>query len=277
VRPTRLFVFDIETVVDDTLAAPLTGCDGGASLIEKRQAMTDYHLDVTEGKNPFPRQPFHRVVAISFLEAQITYNGNHESYTLTALRSGGKEDTGEADLVRGFFSHLSKPLARLVTFNGRTFDVPVLKYRAMKHGITAPWLYNAENKWENYQSRYASGWHADVLDMVSDFGASARVRLNEVCTALGFPGKFGLDGSMVEPYYDEGRLPEIRAYCETDVLNTYLVYLRVMQHRGVLKTDDYNHAIAEILSLIESSDKEHLKDFYQAWREASGDVFYLGG
>jgi hypothetical protein len=59
------------------------------------------------------------------------------------------------------------------------------------------------------------------------------------------------------------------------VLNTYLVYLRVMQHRGVLKTSAYNHAIAEVLSLIESSDKDHLKDFYHAWQQACGDVFYL--
>ena len=274
-KPQRLFVFDIETVVDDALAAALTGCDAGTSLSEKRQAIIDYHLAVTDGKNPFPRQPFHRVVAIGFLEAEITYDGPNESYTLTTLRSGGKEDATEKELVHGFFSHLSKPLPRLVTFNGRTFDVPVLKYRAMRHGIAAPWLYYTDNNWENYQSRNATQWHADVLDMVSDFGASARVRLNEVCTALNFPGKFGLDGSDVQPYYDEGRLPEIRAYCETDVLNTYLVYLRVMQHRGVLKTPAYNHAIAEVLSLIESSDKEHLKNFYHAWQQACGDVFYL--
>ncbi len=51
-------------------------------------------------------------------------------------------------------------------------------------------------------------------------------RLDEVCVLLGLPGKLGVDGSLVEGMYEEGRIEEIRDDCELDVLNTYLVYLR---------------------------------------------------
>ena len=201
----RLFVFDIETVVDDSVAHILTDCPINAALDEKRQAITDYHLKITDGKNAFPRQLFHQVVAISFLEADITYNGNNENYTITTLRSGGKDNSNEEELLAGFFSHLNKPLARLVTFNGRTFDLPVLKYRAMKYGIKANWLY-PNDKWENYHARNSQNWHADVLDLLSDYGTSARIKLNEICSILGLTGKFGLDGSMVQPYYDDCKI-----------------------------------------------------------------------
>ena len=221
-----LFVFDIETVPDGDAVANLTGFEG-KDLAEQRSELERYHLDATGGQNPFPRQPFHRVVAVSFLAAEIESSGRGEVYYLKELRSGGNPDSPEADLVKGFFQYIDKNYPRLVTYNGRTFDLPVLRHRAMVHGITARGFHNVDNKWENYGSRYALDWHCDLQEALTDFGAASRaLKLNEVCAVLGFPGKFGVDGSQVAPMFDEGRIEEIRDYCETDVLNTYLVYLR---------------------------------------------------
>ena len=272
----NLFVFDIETVPDTDAAPNLTGIES-ADIGERRAAIEAYHLDVTDGKNAFPRQPFHKVVAISFLEAEIERDGGREGYILRDLRSGGEADYDEARLLQGFFTYLERQKPRLVSFHGRTFDLPVLKYRAMVHGISAPWLHKSGDKWNSYGYRYATDWHCDLLDVLSDFGASARVKLNEVCAAFGFAGKFGVDGSMVAQMVDDGKIEDVRNYCETDVLNTYLVYLRWQLHTGTLNKAGYNACVADLISFIdaEKEKRPYLADFMEAWGAASGNSFLL--
>lgn len=272
----NLLVFDIETVPDTDAVPNLTGfTDPDIDL--RRGELEHYHLEVTGGKNAFPRQPFHKVVAISFLLAEIDRDGQGEAYYLKELRSGGTEQSPEADLVKGFFQFFERHVPRLVSFNGRGFDLPVLKYRAMVHGVQARLLHDKTNKWENYSQRYAPDWHCDLIETLSDYGASARVRLNEVCSVLGFPGKFGVDGSKVTDMYDAGDIAAIRNYCETDVLNTYLVYLRQQMHTGILSKEGYNRAVADVVSLIESEQAErpYLSDFLDAWGESSNNQFML--
>ncbi len=265
-----LFVFDIETV-PDTDAVPALTDFTDPDVAARRGELERYHLEVTNGNNSFPRQPFHRIVAIAFLEAEIDRDGPRETYLLNELRAGGETDWDERKLIEGFFSYFERIKPRLVSFNGRTFDLPVLRYRAMVHGIAAPFLYSAGDKWNSYTSRYSPDWHCDLLEVLSDYGASARVRLNEVCAALGLPGKFGPSGADVAGMYDEGRIGEIRAYCETDVLNTYLVYLRHQLHTGGIALEGYNRAVADLVTLLEGArgERPHLGDFLAAWHEAS--------
>ena len=273
-----LFVFDIETVPDTDAVPNLVGGDVGDSLEERREALDAYHLDATGGKNAFPRQPFHRVVAVSFLAAEIEHDGRHENYYLKELRSGGDEKALEHDLVAGFYQWVDKKHPRLVSYNGRGFDLPVLRHRAMVHGVTAAGFHDISNKWENYTSRYAQDFHCDLQEALTDFGAASRgLKLNEVCAVLGFPGKFGVDGSQVAPMFAEGRVAEIRDYCETDVLNTYLVYLRYQLTRGRVTKDSYNRAIADVIALIEAERdaRPHLGAFLDAWGEASNNRFIL--
>ncbi len=272
----NLFVFDIETVPDTDAAPNLTGITS-TDVAERRAAIEAYHLEATDGKNSFPRQPFHKVVAISFLEAEIERDGTREGYILRDLRSGGEAGFDEAKLLQGFFTYLERQKPRLVSFNGRTFDLPVLKYRAMVHGISSPWLHKSGDKWNSYGYRYATDWHCDLLDVLSDFGASARVKLNEVCAAFGFAGKFGIDGSMVARMIDDGKVEEVRNYCETDVLNTYLVYLRWQLHTGTLNKAGYNASVTDLITFIdtEKEKRPYLADFMEAWGEASGNVFLL--
>jgi 3'-5' exonuclease len=269
-----LFVFDIETIPDTEAAPALTGIESQGTQ-ERRQALETYHLEATEGRNAFLRQPFHQVVCISFLEAQIARENGRERYTLTELRSGGTVTSTEKELLQGFFRYLERHKPRLISFNGRTFDLPVLKYRAMVHGVSAPWLHLGGDKWSNYTSRYSVDWHCDLLEALSDFGASARVKLNEVCAAFGLPGKMGIDGAQVAPMVDDGKIAEIRQYCETDVLNTYLVYLRWQQHRGVLLEDDYQQAIADLLAFLQQNgtEKPHFRSFLEEWHLSSKGKF----
>lgn len=277
-EPKNIFVFDIETIPDDESALNLIGeekTDLG-DIKKRREALREYHLEITDGKNDFLRQPFHKVVAISFLVASIEYNNEgQEVLKFREVRSGGTKDSTEKELIKGFFSTIDKLKPKIVSFNGKTFDIPVLKYRAMKYGITGEFFHNAGNKYESYSNRYALGWHCDLIDALSDFGASARIKLNEVCSILNFPGKFGVDGSLVTEMYDKGEVEDIRNYCETDVLNTYLVYLRYALHLGKIRLDNYNSAIDDIKDFLKDSNQAHFQDFYTAWVKSNDGSFYL--
>lgn len=270
-----LFVFDIETVPDTSAVYNLTGSTE-KDPEKLREELTQYHLDITDGRNSFPRQPFHKVVAVSFLEAEIVRNDDGtESYHLKTVASNQKDE--EKYIVKGFFDYLQRIKPRLVSYNGRSFDMPVMKYRGMAHGVNAKWFYGAGDKWNSYMQRYSPDWHCDLLEVLSDFGASARVKLNEACSIMGYPGKFGVDGSKVTEMYENGEIDAIKHYCETDVLNTYLVYLRTMQHQGKMTTVSYNKAIADVVSFIEneSAEKPYLAEFMDAWGDACNNKFML--
>ena len=265
----NLFVFDIETIPDLTAAKNLLNIADGSGP-ELRQALTKYHLDLTDGKNSFLRQPFHQVITISFLEAEIVRDfSGCEFYKIINIRSGGDLAATEADLVKGFFSHLKKNLSRLVSFNGKNFDMPVLKYAAMKHEVEAAWLYKTGDKWNNYNQRYSLDWHCDLAEAFSDFGASAKVKMNELCAAFGLPGKIGIDGSMVTDFFDQGRLQEIRNYCETDVLNTYLLYLVYQHHNGTITKESFAKCKENLAEFLENNSKEkpHFAEFLGEWRK----------
>lgn len=273
-----LFVFDIETVPDTTALKNLLGADvvDGMDEPELRDALEQYHLEITKGNNSFPRQPFHKIVAISFLEAEIIRNGAQEEYILKEIRSGGTLESSEEELVKGVYSYLSKRKPRFVSYNGRNFDFPVMKFRAMKYGVQADWFYQTGDKWNNYNSRYSADWHCDLLDVLKDFGAmGGGLKLNEVCSILGLPGKFGPDGSQVTDMIDSDNLAGVRDYCETDVLNTYLVYLRTQHHKGILSDDALNRAITDCLDYVDNhtAERPHLAEFKQAWQDACNGEF----
>lgn len=273
----KLFVFDIETIPDTQAVKNLTDFNSD-NTDELREELERYHLDVTGGKNAFPRQMFHKTVAISYVVADIVRDASGESYILRDVRSGGTVDSSEKEIIEAFFKFMNAAKPRLVSYNGRGFDIPVLKYRAMKYGVAATALYKAGDKWNGYNSRYSADWHCDLLDTLSDYGASTRGKLNEVCSILGFPGKFGVDGSKVTVMYDAGQIKEIRDYCETDVINTYLVYIRQQLMQGNMSKENYNAAILDMKSFLENADKKeqaHMHEFLQAWEQANEGKFEL--
>ncbi len=266
----NIFVFDIETVIDNSLVCQFLDMDEETSSPQEiRKAIEDYHLEITAQNNSFPRQLFHKVVAISFLHAEVETFDNLECYHIVECRSGAKEESSEAELIAGFFNHLKKYPATLVTYNGRTFDLPVLRYRAMRHDISIPWLYKTGDKWNNYLQRYSANYHCDLLDVLSDYGASARVKLDEVCSLLNVPGKLDAKGSDVAELYDQGMIKEIRDYCETDVLSTWLVFIANQYHRGIIDKDAYEMAKEQTYDILltQKKEKPNFAKFLARWQE----------
>lgn len=216
-----------------------------------------------ESTREFPLPAFHQIVAIAFLEADIHRRGSTESFKLRELRAGGEQRFQERELLQGFFQYIERLKPRIVTYNGRGFDLPVLKYRGMVHELPAPILHLSE-----YSYRYNTDSHCDLLEVLTDFGASTRMRLGDVCLALSIPSKLGMDGSEVAKRYREGNIRAIRNYCELDVLSTYLVYLRSMLQRGVLSTPDFANATRDVHQYLleQRESRPHLSEFLNAWQ-----------
>ena len=261
-----IFFFDIETIPDDDVVKNLLNFTGERE--ENRQALDDYHLKITDGKNKFHRQLFHKVACISFVEVESKIIDGYESYQIKDIRSGGEvENYNEEKLISGFFSYLDKiqkkTKLKIVGFNSRTFDLPVLKYRAIKYGVSASWLYEG-NK---YGYRYNTDWHCDLLEVLSDFGTSARIKLSEICAILDIPCKYDIDGSDVMGLFDQGDLQSIRDYCEIDAVVVYLVFLKQSLHSGKTSQDFYQKAIDEFIAYSQQTEKKNLLEFLKKFNQ----------
>jgi hypothetical protein len=157
-----------------------------------------------------------------------------------------------------------------VSWNGNGFDLPVIHYRALKHSVASARYWDSgdidrEFRWNNYLSRYHAR-HLDLMDVLSGYQPRASVPLDELAVMLGFPGKMGMSGAHVWESFCSGQIDAIRDYCETDVLNTYLVYLRFQQIRGVLNAGELEHEQNRLRNLLADSGRPHLAEFLARWR-----------
>jgi predicted PolB exonuclease-like 3'-5' exonuclease len=121
-----------------------------------------------------------------------------------------------------------------------------------------------EFKWNNYISRYHMR-HLDLMDLLAKFNGRANAPLDSLAKLCGFPGKMGMDGSQVWPAYQEGRIDEIRRYCETDVVNTYLMYCRFQLMRGGFSSEEYKEEIAFVKAYLEKESKEPQGEQWQEY------------
>jgi 3'-5' exonuclease len=250
-------VFDIETVPDTDLGRRLYDLK---DLSDEQVGQIMFTKRRQETGSDFLSHEQHRVVAISVVMR------SRDSLKLWSL---GDEASSEKDLIERFFDGLDKFTPDLVSWNGAGFDLPVLNYRSLLHGITAARYWETGDsdssfRFSNYLSRFH--WrHLDLMDVLSGFQGRGRASLDDVATLLGFPGKVGMHGSQVWEVYLAGGLGRIRGYCETDVLNTYLVYLRFQLLRGHLNATEHANEVARVRQLLQDSPAAHLKEFGAAW------------
>lgn len=142
----------------------------------------------------------------------------------------------------------------LVSFNGRSYDLPLLELAAFRYGLGVPAWFNVEAKsYEQARNRYNIDAHIDLYDLLSNFGAMRLAGgLNLVANLIGKPGKTGIDGSKVQDMYDAGKSQEINDYCRCDVLDTYFVFLRSRVLLGKLKLDEEQKLVSDVKTWLES-------------------------
>jgi 3'-5' exonuclease len=251
-------VFDIETVPDVELGRRLYGLhdldDAGvakAMFAKQRQLR----------QNDFLPPPQQRVVAISVVLR------SRDGLKIFSL---GDEQSPERELVQRFFDGLERFAPVLVSWNGSGFDLPVLNYRALRHGINAHTYWEVgesdrDFRYNNYLSRYH--WrHIDLMDVLSGYGASGRASLELAAQLIGLPGKLGIGGAQVWPAFRRGELGAIRDYCELDALNTYLIFLRFELTRGALDAATYQKELEVVEAKLAHSDRPHLKQYLDLWQ-----------
>ncbi len=257
----HVFAFDIETIPDVELGRRVFDLH---DLTDKQVGYVMQTKRRQESGSDFLPYEQHRIVAISVALR------SRDSFKIWSL---GEPDAPEAEIIQRFFDGIEKYTPDLVSWNGGGFDLPVLHYRALKHGIIAPryWEMGEEDqsfKWNNYINRFH--WrHLDLMDVMSGYQARARASLEDVSMLLNLPGKLGMSGDKVWDAYLDGQIRAIRDYCETDVLNTYLIYLRFELMRGRMDWDKYIAECQRVREVLKPAPQAHLQEFLAAWPEAS--------
>jgi 3'-5' exonuclease len=235
-----VIIWDLETVPD------LRGFAAANDLVGK----TDAEIREVLG-NKFPKHMYHSILCIGAL---VAYRES-EHWVVDALGAPCIGERTEKQLITAFCDKIAELSPQLVTFNGNSFDLPVLRYRAMINEVSAPGLYARP-----YFNRYTED-ALDLCDVLSSFAPHTRASLNELSKIMGMPGKpDNIDGSEVEQYFLDGKIKEIADYCETDVVNTYRVWLRYELFRGRLDEAGFKASELDLMEFIKRHEKtkQHL-------------------
>lgn len=253
----NIFVFDIETIPDVMAGRKLHNL---SNLSDAEVVSLMYAKQQQKNGSDFLPLYLHKIVAISVVL---------RSRDALKVWSLGTPEASEKELIQRFYDGIEKYVPIIVSWNGAGFDLPVLHYRSLINQVIASqyWENGASDsnfKWNNYTNRYHER-HTDLMDVLAGFQVRANAPLDHIASLLGFPGKMGMDGSKVWDAYQAGRLDSIRNYCETDVLNTYLVYLRFELMRGKLTVAEYNEEIKNLRGYLQHENKLHFSEFLEQW------------
>ena len=155
----------------------------------------------------------------------------------------------EKKLLSAWSDFIQDKAPIIVDWNGRGFDLPALALRSFRHGVPMGWYYN---KSRDYRYRYSDEPHLDLFDYLSDFGSVNKTgfKLDNFAKSIGLPGKYGVDGSMVESMYFEGKIADIEKYCLTDVIQTAFVMYRHFYIRTKITLEAYQLGVTTLLDQI---------------------------
>jgi predicted PolB exonuclease-like 3'-5' exonuclease len=229
-------VFDCETIPDFNLIRDVFGLKGDDNEVATL-AMSEQK---EKSGSDFLPIAFHQVAAISAVVA--------DDFGMF-MRVSSMEGKNERELLSSFLSFIDRKNPKLVSFNGRSFDLPMLLTRALRYNLSCPAYFDTDNKelgkskWDSYRYRYSDRFHVDLMDHISDFGAVRGLKLDHLCTMAGLPGKYDVSGEQVMGLYLKGEIEKIKEYCESDTLNTYWLYLKYELLKGNITLEDYKRSI----------------------------------
>ena len=263
---TPVLVFDIESIPD--VAGIRALHDLPAELDDAEVAEFAFQKQRAKNGSDFLPHHLQRIAVISCAMRANSEEGGFKVWSLA------EPTLGEAEIIRRFFGGIEKYTPQLVSWNGGGFDLPVLHYRGLIHGVEAVRYWEMgegdgfdarDFKWNNYISRYHMR-HLDLMDLLSMYQPRANAPLDQLAKLMGLPGKLGMDGGAVWGAWLDGRIDDIRDYCETDVVNTYLVYLRFQMMRGRLSPAEHAAEVSFVRAELAKIDAPHWREFLTAWK-----------
>jgi predicted PolB exonuclease-like 3'-5' exonuclease len=256
-----VLVFDIESIPDLAGLRALRGEPLEASDEQVYEAWRSERKE--KGQSDFMPLHLQRVLVIS-----VVFR-NAEGLRIHSFVD--RDGASEGRVIQTFFNSIEKHQPQLVSWNGGGFDLPVLHYRGLRHGVEASKYWDMgederEYKWNNYISRYHMR-HLDLMDVLAMYSPKNNAPLDAMAKLCGFPGKLGMDGSQVYQQFLAGQTDEVRRYCETDVMNTYLVYCRFQKMRGGLTEAEYEQEISYVKETLGSlaPSEFHWGEYLKAW------------
>ena len=260
--PWPVLVFDIESIPDIAGLRLLRGAPKDAPDAEVYAQWLQERKDANQ--SDFMPLHLQRILVIScvFRNAE-----GLRVHSLVDREPEGKSQEGK--IIQSFFNTIERHVPQLVSWNGGGFDLPVLHYRGLRHGVVASQYWDMgeddrDFKWNNYIGRYHLR-HLDLMDLLAMYQPRASAPLDALAKLCGFPGKLGMDGSAVYPAYLEGRTDEIRRYCETDAMNTYLLYCRFQKMRGGFNDAEYAAEMTFVRDTLSAIDEAHWREYLAAW------------
>jgi predicted PolB exonuclease-like 3'-5' exonuclease len=266
-----VLVFDIETIPD--LAGLRLMRDADPALDDEAVYELWRSERAKEEKSDFLPHYLQRVLVISC----VFRNADGLRVHSFVDREPPGSPSHEGRIIQTFFNSIEKHVPQLVSWNGGGFDLPVLHYRGLKHGVVASKYWDMgeggdhdsrEFKWNNYIGRYHMR-HLDLMDLLAMYQPRANAPLDTLAKLCGFPGKLGMDGSAVHGAYRAGRTEDVRRYCETDVMNTYLMYCRFQKMRAGLTEAEYEREmlfVRETLEELAGEREPHWREYLDAWK-----------
>lgn len=256
---TPILAFDIETVPDVAgirrlydLPDELPDYDVAEIAFQKRRVQTG---------NDFLPPHLQRVIVISCVAR------DEEGVKIFSI---GEPERDEKAAIHRFFDAVERKIPQLVSWNGKGFDIPVLNHRALIHGVccTRFWENGDDDqafRYNNYTNRYQTR-HLDLMDQLAMFNARNFAPLDDFARLAGLPGKHGMAGSEVWPQYQQGNIQAIRDYCEADVVNTFVLFLRFQVVRGLMTSDHFAAECAALRASLEKRAEPHWQEFLSLWK-----------
>jgi predicted PolB exonuclease-like 3'-5' exonuclease len=236
--------FDTESVADGELVSRIRYAGQG---LDAATAIAHYRAELMEKyENDFIPYTFH--VPVSVAVAKISAD-----YRLLDVSVLDEPQFRPHVITEHFWrgwDRYRRPT--LVSFNGRSFDIPLLELAAFRYGISVPGWFNVMAKsFEQFRNRFNLDAHFDLHEILTNFGSTRFTGgLNLAANLLGKPGKMDVQGDMVQDLYDQGKLQEINDYCRCDVLDTYFVFLRTRVLFGLISLDEEQGLIEQTKSWL---------------------------
>jgi predicted PolB exonuclease-like 3'-5' exonuclease len=259
----KYLLFDVESVPDGESIA-MTRYPG--ANLSPKEAIRKFRFELlAESGRDFVPYTYHVPVAVVIAKIR-------EDYSLVEIVSLDEPNHRPAVITKHFWvgwERYNRPT--LVTFNGRSFDIPLMELSAFRFGVSIPSWFNLFDKsYEQYRNRYNIHSHLDLHEILTNFGSSwFRGGLNLAAQLINKPGKIDVQGAMVHELYEAGKLSEISEYCRCDVLDTYFVFLRSLLVMGRINAEQEATLTEGVKNLLREQMDKHpaYKIYLERWEQ----------